>query len=96
MIGNQTKKRRGASKKYYHVETHETKELALISINESHSDYVYLKTHGKGNIGKKIFYRCKHTIVRGKQCSTGLYLYLPSDSTKYEIYKTNCKKLKLF
>ena len=62
--GEKTKvsKARGANKKYYHVETHDTKEASINSIKEHHSDYVYLITK-KTKIGQKNFYRCKHSPV---------------------------------
>ena len=91
----QVKKTRGANKKYYHVETYDTKEAAINSIKDCHLDYVYSKTK-KTILGQKVYYRCKHSPTRGTQCSTGIFIFMPSDSLSYEIHKTNCKYFRIF
>ena len=76
-------------KKYFYEKTCDSLEEAqLIIISEK--TWGYAKSHRtKG--GKRLYYRCNLANSRGKQCSTGIYIFLPANSTKFEIHRTNCK-----
>ena len=90
-ISNKSKSR-GQNKAYSLIGTFDSKESIDIEIKERHKEFCYFYTRNT-KAGKKIFYRCRHSKVKGTQCSSGLYIIMPADNLKFQLYSTSCKNI---
>lgn len=84
-IENIATKKKSIRYNYILIKTLETSEEALQSIDLT----VWAKWYGNScSDGQKVYYRCKLSKFREKQCEKKLYLHYLSDSLKVNVYET--------
>ena len=81
--------KRASNREYIYDTTFSTIEKAKEYVTQENT-WRYALTK-KTLLGKKLFYRCSLGLTKGKQCSTGLYIFLPADNLTFEIHKTTCE-----
>ncbi|CAF0964252.1 unnamed protein product [Adineta steineri] len=67
------------------------KKAEFSNVHEAHAsiELIWSKHYtNNGESGKKVYYRCKKSKVRGLQCRAGMYLLFNSNSDTVSMYKT--------
>jgi len=83
------KSKRASNREYFYDKTFSTLEKAKEYVAQENT-WRYALTK-KNKVGKKLFYHCSLSLTKGKQCATGLYIFLPADNLTFEVHKTNCE-----